>query len=134
MGYTSCMCDTIFKCKISICILSCGCYIFFYKNICIWIITKTWFYNFSFKSNVWVIFISFTIFCGILITNDINVRFLLKYLKINYQCHLINLQLDQTTVTAFCKKSKVISPDFFNDKEYCSIILINSAKKNYLLL
>ena len=52
----------------------------------------------------------------------------------HHLCHLINLQsfgfpfyilsiikLNQTTVTEFCGKSKVVSSDFFNDKEHCSL-------------
>ena len=70
MSYALSNWSAIFKYNVCISITTCCCYISCYKNICVWIITKIWFNDFSFKFNGCTIFISITIVCIILIINN----------------------------------------------------------------
>ena len=49
LSYTSCKWSTIFKCNISILFTTCSCYISYFKNMWIWIITNIWFNDFYFR-------------------------------------------------------------------------------------
>ena len=141
MSYILCKWNLIFKWNISICVTTCSCYISCYNNKHIWIITKTWFDNFCLKVNAWIIFISLTIFCIILIINDIQffvaifedffiiILLLLSFIIILFFYYLSFIvihyssfefpfyiwhitTLNQTTVTAFFENWKILYSNF----------------------
>ena len=60
-----------YKCSIGVWTTTCSCYISCYKNRFIWRITNISSDNFCLKFKAWINFIFFTIFCFILIINNI---------------------------------------------------------------
>ena len=57
MGYEFRKWCTVFKHDFNISIITCCCYVSCYKNICSWIIAKTWFNGLSFKLNCIILII-----------------------------------------------------------------------------
>ena len=138
MSYTSCKWSTIFRCNFNTSITTCIWYISCYKNICIWLITKTCFNNFCFKLNAWIIFISFTIFCVILIIDNMPFscckfwRFIIIITQ--YVYNLLSFQFYTWSKSNNCSsilwKFKSCFFWLFNYKKiFCSSISLKSSNK-----